>query len=111
MKIILLTGLLALGFKVAISATCTYDQISNRISCIQCHLYYHRSSTGEENFLLDITELERSTFMAVPGPPGLIFIPEDWRVVTGIIPPKHWKSVAEMALDFTQELLAKNVYQ
>ena len=43
-------------------------------------MQYHRSSTGEENFLLDITELERSTFMAVPGHPGLIFIPEDWQL-------------------------------
>lgn len=33
MKIILLTSLLALTIKVAVSATCTYDQNSNKISC------------------------------------------------------------------------------
>ena len=64
-----------------------------------------------ENSLLDITELEHSTFMAVPGPPGSIFIPEDRQVVTGIITPRYRKLVAEVALDFIQELLALGVLQ
>ena len=65
-----------------------------------------------ENCLLDITELEYSTFMAVPGgPPGSIFIPEDQQVVTGIITLRYRKLVAEVALDFIQELLALGVLQ
>jgi hypothetical protein len=62
-----------------------------------------------ENCQLDITELERSTFMGVPGRPGSIFIPEDRQVVTGIIIPGHRKLVAEVALDFIQELLVLDV--
>lgn len=47
MKIILLTSLLALTITVAVSATCTYDQSSNKISCRGLsHLQYRRSSTG-----------------------------------------------------------------
>ena len=59
-----------------------------------------------ENCLLDITELEYSTFMAVPGPPG---IPEDQQVVAEIITPRYQKLVAEVALDFIQELIALGV--
>lgn len=62
-----------------------------------------------ENRQLDIIELERFTFMAVPGRPGSIFIPEDQQVITGIIIPRYRKLVAEVALDFIQELLALDV--
>lgn len=60
---------------------------------------------------MDTTGLERFTFMAVPGHPGLIFTPEDQQVVTGIITPEYLKLVAEVALDFIQDPLALAVLQ
>ena len=101
MKIILLTSLLALTIKVAVSATCTYDQSSNKISCrrVTCN------TIGQvQGGKLPVGYYRIGTFytsMAVPGPPGSIFTPKDQQKVTGIITPKYQKLVAEVALDFT----------